>query len=53
MPSNYIASILSNKNTVFIEFELKEKAQKVEFTVRNRNRISFVVEDIQLHIIEQ
>ena len=53
VPSNYIASILSNKNTVFIEFELKEKAQKVEFTVRNRNRISFVVEDIQLHVIEQ
>ena len=35
VPNNYITSISSNEKTVVIEFELKEKAHKVEFTVRN------------------
>ena len=52
VPNNYITSISSNEKTVVIEFELKEKAHKVEFTVRNRNKFSFAVEDTQLHIIE-
>ena len=52
VPNNYITSISSNEKTVVIEFELKEKAHKVEFTVRNRNKFSFAVEDIQLHRIE-
>ena len=53
VPNNYITSISSNEKTVVIEFELKEKAHKVEFTVRNRNKFSFAVEDIQLYIIKE
>ena len=53
VPNNYITSISSNEKTVVIEFELKEKAHKVEFTVWNRNKFSFAVEDIQLYIIKE
>lgn len=46
-----IVHISSRENNLLIEFELKEEAKNVEFTVNNKNSEEFIIKNVQLYKI--